>query len=482
MNYTFDERKKYQVVVIGGGVIGSAIARELTRYDLSVAILEKNEDVCTGTSKANSAIIHGGFDAKVGTMKAKMNVLGNSMMDQIAEELDVPFRRNGSMVLCFDEEEIPALYALMEKGKSNGVQGLRLLSKEEAHNMEPNLSDQVVMAMHCPSSGIVCPFELTLAFCENAVQNGADLYLNTQVMDIQKEESAYVLKTEKGEFVADAVVNAAGLYCDRIHDMVLPHKYSITPRKGEYCLFDKNVGNTTDATLFQMPTKYGKGVLVSPTIHGNLLMGPTATDIDDVEDKSTTQKGMDVVLSKAKRSVAVVPTRDIITSFAGLRAHGDQGDFVLEESAPGFFEAACIESPGLSSAPAIGKYMADMVAGSLGAELNQNFNPRRVGPLRPMELGEEDQKKLIAENPQYGKIVCRCEKVTQGEILDAIHRTVGATTLDGIKRRTRAGMGRCQAGFCTTRVMEILAQELKLPMEKIKKNHDGSGLVVERTK
>lgn len=482
MNQFFQENIKYDVAIIGAGVIGSAIARELMKYKLSVIIVEKSEDVCTGTSKANSAIIHGGFDAKVGSLKAKMNVKGNKMMDQISKELDVPFRRNGSMVLCFREEDKPALEALYERGKANGVENLRLLSAEEAHDLEPNLADDVVGALFCPTSGIVCPFELTLAFAENAVRNGAQLVLDNEVLGIKMADEGFILDTQKGQLQARTIVNAAGVVADKIHDMVLPHKYSIVARKGEYCLFDKKVGNLTDKTLFQMPTKYGKGVLVTPTIHGNLLIGPTATDIEDVEDKSTTQKGIGVVLSKAEKSINKVPTREIITSFAGLRAHGDQGDFVLEETAPGFFEAACIESPGLSSAPAIGQYMAGLVAKNLEAEINPDFNPIRKAMVHFNELTVEEQKALIQKNPMYGKIVCRCEKVTQGEIIDAIHGTIGATTLDGIKRRTRAGSGRCQAGFCTIKVMEILSEELKVPFESIRKKGKGSQIALERTK
>ena len=475
-------KERFDVAVIGAGVTGCAIARELARYEAKICVLEKGEDVCTGTSKANSAIVHGGFDAETGSLKAKMNVRGNAMMTQMSEELDVPFKRNGAFVLCFDENDLPALHELYERGVRNGVQDLRILTFEEAKAMEPNLSENVCAALYCPSSGIVCPFELTLGFAENAADNGAVFRFESGVKAIRREDGYYVLETEQGEVEARAVVNAAGVYADAVHDMALPHAFSIQPRSGEYCLCDKTAGNLVSKTIFQMPSKLGKGILVTPTVHGNLLLGPTASDIEDKEFTATTREGLDFVLEKAALSVNNIPARQIITSFSGLRAHDDRGDFILQESAPGFFDAAGIESPGLTSAPAIGVYMAEMVASSLALEKKADFNPIRHGVTKLNELSVEDRAEKIRENPLYGNIICRCETISEGEIVEAIHRTLGARTLDGVKRRTRAGMGRCQAGFCSPRVMDILARELNLPLTEIRKNGKGSEIVFGKTK
>lgn len=471
----------YDVAVIGAGVTGCAIARELSRYKAKLCVLERDEDVCTGTSKANSAIVHGGFDAENGTLKAEMNVRGNAMMTKVAEELDVPFKRNGALVLCFDEGERPGLQVLYERGVQNGVEGLQILTGEEARAMEPNLSDAVCAALYCPSSGIVCPFELTLGFAENAAVNGAEFRFESGVTAIRRAGDHYCIETEKGMVEARAVVNAAGVYADAVHDMALPHAFSIAPRAGEYCLCDKTAGNLVSKTIFQMPSKLGKGILVTPTVHGNLLLGPTASDLEDREFTATTRGGLDFVLKTAARSVKSIPARQIITSFSGLRAHGDRGDFILEESAEGFFDAAGIESPGLTSAPAIGVYMAELVAGRLALEKKDDFDPVRRGVTRLNELAAEARAEKIRENPLYGSIVCRCETVSEGEIVDAIRRPLGAATLDGVKRRTRAGMGRCQAGFCSPRVMEILARELGVPVTAIRKNGRGSEVVCGKT-
>ena len=463
----YNYNSTYDCLIIGAGVTGSAIARELSRYNLAIAIVEKSEDVCTGTSKANSAIIHGGFDARTGTKKAEMNVLGNAMMDQVSEELGVPFRRNGALVLCWDKADIPALEKLQKRGETNGVKNLKIITRDEGHR--PTLPGDAVAALYCPSSGIICPFELNLAFAENAVENGADFEKDCEVLAISRVDDLFIVKTSKGDFRARTVVNAAGVFADKIRDMYLEHQYTITPRKGEYCLFDKSVGTLVDQTVFQLPTEKGKGVLVTPTIHGNLMVGPTSFDIDEPEDKSTSAGGLAEVLEKGEKSVGRLPKGDIITSFAGLRAHGDTGDFVLDMTAEGFFEAACIESPGLSASPAIGRYMSDMVAGYLKAEKNENFKPRRV-------------KQQKASQEQYHNIICRCEQISEGEIVDAIHSTIGATTLDGVKRRVRAGAGRCQGGFCSIKVMEILARELDIPFEDVSKNSKESKIVLRKSK
>ena len=461
----------YDVVVIGAGVIGSAIARELSRYQLKTVVLEKEEDVCCGTSKANSAIVHAGFDAKPGSMKAKMNVEGSKRMEALSKELDFPYKRNGSLVLCFSLEDLPRLQELKEKGEKNGVQGLEIISGEKIWEMEPNLSKEVKAMLYAPTGGIVCPFKLTIALAENANVNGVEFQFNTQVEEIKKNTEGYCIQTNKGVFETVCVVNAAGVYADVFHNMVSRNKLSITPRKGEYCLMDKKAGTFVSHTIFQLPTAMGKGVLITPTVHGNLLAGPTAEDISDKEGVQTTSYGIEKLSAQARVSAEKLPLHMTITSFAGLRATEEGGDFVLGEleDAPGFFDAAGIESPGLSSAPAIGVYLAEKISRKLGAEKKEYFQNTRKDIPCVAEASKEEIQALIAENPAYGNIICRCETVTEGEILNAIRRPLGAKSLDGVKRRTRAGMGRCQSGFCSPRTMEILARELgKSPLELTK--------------
>ena len=467
----------YDALIIGGGVIGSAIARELARYEGNFCLIEKNEDVCTGTSKANSAIVHAGFDAKNGTLMAEMNVKGNEMMGEVAKELDIPFKRNGAFVLCFDNKDLGSLQDLYQRGINNGVKDLQILTREEALQLEPNLGDSVVAALYAPTSGIICPFALTIGFAENAADNGVEFKLNTPCEKIEKTDFGFRVYSKNEVIETKAIINAAGVYADEIHNMVCENKLKITPRKGEYILCDKKVGTLCERTLFQLPTKLGKGILVSPTVHGNLILGPTALDIEDKEGIDTTKEGLDSVIEKASLSVKNVPVRSAITSFSGLRAHIDH-DFILCESTDSFFDATGIESPGLSSAPAIGIYMAEMVAKKFGFNKKADFNPIRRGVIHASELSNEERAKLIEKEPAYGRIICRCEMVSEGEILASIHRTLGATTLDGVKRRTRAGMGRCQAGFCSPKVMEILSRELNIPLDEIKKNGENSNLAV----
>ncbi len=469
------------IVVIGGGVIGCAIARELSRRSWKVAVLERASDVCEGTSKANSGIVHAGFDAAPGSRKALLNVEGSRMMEALSQELDFPYQRNGSMVLCFDEKDRPVLHKLYDQGQQNGVEGLQILEGEQVRRLEPNVSERVVAALYAPTGGIVCPFGLTIALAENAAVNGVEFHLNTEVGKIERLGDAecpkgYRVITDRGIFETRVVVNAAGVCAGLFHNMVSARKIRIIPRKGEYCLMDKKVGSYVSHTLFQLPTVYGKGVLVTPTVHGNLLAGPTAVDVEDPEAVNTTGQGLEDLMKRASLSVRNLPSRQVITSFAGLRAHEEQGDFILgqPEDAPGFFDAAGIESPGLTCAPAIGRYIAGAVGEYLPAEEKKDFVAERKGIPNMETAGPEERKRLIAENPAYAKVICRCEMVTEGEILDAIHRPVGATTLDGIKRRTRAGMGRCQAGFCGPATVEILARELGVDMGEICKNEPGS--------
>lgn len=474
----------YEVIIIGAGVSGAAIARELSRYDVKCCVLDKEEDVCQGTSKANSAIVHAGYDAANGTMMAKMNVEGNALMEKLAMELDIPFRRNGSLVLCLHEEDMPGLEKLYANGIANGVSGLRILNKEEVLTMEPNVSDEVYAALYAPTAGIVCPFHLNIALAENACVNGVEFKFDTEVTEIEKIENGFLVKTNQGNFTTDYVVNAAGVYADKLHNMVSQKKIHITPRRGEYLLLDKTVGNHVSKTIFSLPSKLGKGVLVTPTIHGNLLVGPTATDMEDKEGTYTSAEGLDEVMGKAGITVKNLPLRQVITSFAGLRAHEERHEFILGEveDVPGFVDCAGIESPGLSACPAIGKYIAEFLREKMGLALKGNFIAKREGILNPAELSLEDRNRLIKENPAYGNIICRCEMITEGEIRDAVNRPLGAKSLDGVKRRTRAGMGRCQGGFCSPKVMEIIANERGMDITEITKSGGNSRLIVGRNK
>lgn len=462
---------EYDVVIIGAGVIGCAIAREISRYEADVCVVERCSDVCEGTSKANSAIVHAGFDAPAGSLKARMNVAGNEKMETLCRELDVPFRRNGSLVVCMQKERLPELEVLYRRGQENGVKGLRILSGKEVRELEPGLSEKVQGALYAPSGGILCPFELTIALAENAAANGVEFRLDTEVTAIGRSGDGWQIETSQGTLKCRMVVNAAGVYADVLHNMVCGNKIHITPRRGEYCLLDSEAGNLVKHTIFPLPTWLGKGILVTPTVHGNLLLGPTAEDIQEREGTDTTREGLDTVLERAGETVKDLPLGKVITSFAGLRACEERHEFILGEAAdaPGFFDAAGIESPGLSSAPAIGEYLADLLRAKGGWRKKENFVSVRKGIRHFLELDPEEQQRLLLENPAYGTIICRCEKVTEGEILEAIRRPLGARTLDGVKRRTRAGMGRCQAGFCSPRVMEILAAELHKDLTEITK-------------
>lgn len=489
--------KQYDVIIIGAGVSGSAIARELSRKQRRIAVLEAATDVCEGTSKANSGIVHAGHDAKPGTLKAELNVLGNQKMEALSKELDFPFKRNGSLILCFHEDEMGGLEELKERGERNGVPGLEILSPAQVWEKEPNISKEIVGALYAPTGGIVCPFGMNIALAENAAENGVEFYFNHRVTGIEKrdnstyvdERKGYVVTTSQGDFSAPIVINAAGVYADSLHNMVSVHKMQITPRRGEYCLLDKKCGGIVETTVFQLPSKYGKGILVTPTVHGNLLVGPTADDIQDKEGVETTAAGLQKVMSTGMLSVEGLDGRQTITSFAGLRAHvteydGGTGDFIIGEvaDAKGFYDVAGIESPGLTCAPVIGEYVAGLINDAYPAPDKVDFVAVRKGIPNIALASDAERKALIAENPAFANVICRCELVTEGEIVEAIHRPVGATTLDGVKRRTRAGMGRCQSGFCSPKTLEILARELEVDQSEIRKAGMDSVLLTGYTK
>lgn len=475
---------KYDVAVVGAGVVGALISRELSKYDIRVALLEKCNDVAMGTTKANSAIVHGGFDAANGTLKAKLNVRGTELMPKLCADMAVPYRNNGSLVLAFSEEEMEHVRTLYERGVKNGVPKLSVLDKAQVKALEPHVSDEVVGALLSETAGIVCPYELTIAATEVAVSNGVEFIRNCAVEAIKVTADGFLLATTQGEITAKYVVNAAGIHTDDIARMIGDDSISLVARKGEYYLLDKSFGFMADHTIFQCPNKMGKGVLVTPTVDGNLLIGPSALDVDDKEDVDTTPQGLEFIVEKAKKSVPTLNIRGAITSFAGMRAHPVTDDFIIGFSAKNdcFLNVAGIESPGLSAAPAIAEMVAGLLKEKADWQEKKDCVLTRKAPVRFRHMTKSEREALIAKNKAYGRIICRCETITEGEILDAIHAPAGARDVDGVKRRTRAGMGRCQGGFCGSKVVEILSRELNMPMNEITKFGGNSKILFEKTK
>ena len=474
------------VAVIGAGVVGALIARELSRYQLDVCMLEKADDVAMGTSKANSAIVHAGFDCQPGSVMAKMNVRGNAMMDQLTRELSVPFKRNGSMVLAFGEEDAGTLQILLDRGIQNGVPGVEIVSGDRARELEPKISGNVTAALVAPSGGIVCPYELTIAAAGNAMDNGVRLYTGFEVVSADFADGVWTLVSAAGDQVeARYVVNAAGLFSDWVAALLGDTGYHLFPRRGEYLLLDRDQGQMVSHTIFQCPSAMGKGILVTPTVDGNLLLGPTSENREDREDTATTAEGLATVARLAAKSVPSVNLRAVITSFTGLRSCSPGDDFVIESSKnrPQLVEITGIESPGLSSAPAIAEYAVGLLK-EMGLPLHEkaDFNPIRRPIPRFREMDIEQRRALIQEDARFGQIICRCETVTKGEIVRALHQNPPAHDLDGVKRRTRTGMGRCNGGFCTPQAVEIIARELGIPVEQVTKCGGDSRLLVGKTK
>lgn len=471
------------VIIIGAGIVGCALARELSKYDVKVTVIERNNDVACGASKANSGIIHAGFDATPGTKKAYYNVLGAKMFAKLSEELDFPYRKNGALVLNFSKDGKNRVEELYEQGLANGVEGAVILSGDEARKLVPSISNEVVSALYAPTSAIVGPYEATLAFAENAFVNGVTFLFETKALSVEKKDR-FIVRTDKEDFESKVVVNCAGIYSDEINNSVSAIKEKVIARRGEYCLLDKTYGAITDKTLFQLPTKMGKGVLVSPTVHGNIIIGPTAEDIDDKEQVDTTYNGLNKALSLALKTIPSIQKKWIITQFSGLRAHNVKGDFVVGErqDVSGFYNALGIESPGLSSAPAIALELATDIAKKLRLQKKTDFVCRRKGIRRFATMTDEEREQAVKSNSLYGKIVCRCELVSEAEIIDSVTRPLGARDLDGVKRRTRAGMGRCQGGFCAPKIMEIIAKHTGIDILNVTKKGAGSEILVGRIK
>lgn len=473
----------YDVIIIGGGVSGCAAAMELSRFELRILLLEKEEDICSGTSKANSAIVHAGFDAAEGSLMAKLNVRGSKLMPSLAKALDFMYINNGSMVVALDESGITKLEALKRRGENNGVEGLKIIDGKEAHELEPKLSPMVCAALYAPSGAIVDPFGMNIAFAENAYENGAEFEFEKQVSGIEKVKEGFTVHAGGSVYETRVVINAAGVYADTIHNMVSENKMKIVPRRGSYLLLDTVAGSHVRATIFKLPDEMGKGVLVTPTVHGNLLVGPTAVDLPSAEKEATDTSAaeMEAVMEKSRLTVSDIPYKTVITSFAGLRATEEKGDFIIEElkDVPGFIDCAGIQSPGLSSAPAIGEMTAAIAAGILNAKRKASAKTERKGFPRLRELSDKERAELIQREPLYGQIVCRCCEVSEAEIIAAARSPLGARSLDGVKRRSGACMGRCQAGFCTPRIIEILSRELQCRPEDIRKNGCGSELLAD---
>lgn len=480
----------YDVIIIGAGISGTMIARALSRYKLKIAIVEAGSDVATGATRANSAIVHAGFDALPGTLKGKLNARGCAMMKKVCETLDVPYKNNTSLVVAFGKEEEEKLLELKRRGEANGVEKLSIIGNKGLLELEPSISREATAALYAESAGIVCPYELATAACENAVINGADFVTNFKVDNIIYEEKLLSVYCKDKKLCARYVVNAAGLHADDVARFAGEKDFpvKIIPRRGEYMLMDKSLGSLANSTLFMLPSEKGKGVLVSPTVDGNLIIGPNAHEVEK-GDTSTTSAGLDEILTGARRLIPEIDAKSVITSFAGIRATPSTDDFYIEESQciSGLLHVAGIESPGLASSPALAEYVKDKLeAMGLVLEDRADYIPTRranghkAKPFR--EMSDSEKNEAIKKDPAYGKIICRCESVTEGDIIDAIHSPLGADTLDKIKRRTRAGMGRCQGGFCSVRVVDLIARELGIEMSEVKKDLPGSNILFGKTK
>ena len=475
--------KKYDVAIIGAGVVGGLIARELSRYKLNICILEGESDVAMGATKANSGIVHAGFDAAEGSLKATLNVAGSRMMEQVTDELGVKYKKNGSLVIGFSESDREKLEELVARGIANGVEGVRMIEAEELYALEPNISRAATCALYAPTGAIVCPYELCIASIGNAMNNGAELKCDFKVNKIEKKDDVFVIGSEKDEICARFVVNAAGIRSDDVAHLVGDDSFKIGARKGDYILLDRECGDMVGHTVFRVPNEMGKGILVTPTVDGNLMLGPTSVNIDDKSDKSTNSDGLQRIMATASENLAIsVPFGKSITSFCGLRAYGDTGDFIIRPACPRMINVAGVESPGLSASPAIAEYVRELLVRE-GLELveNKDFSPYREAKHAFREGSIDEKNKMIEKHPSYGRIICRCESISEGEILDAIRSNPPARDIDGVKRRTRAGMGRCQGGFCATYVMELIARERGIELSSVTKCGGESVIAVGKT-
>lgn len=472
----------FDVVIIGAGIVGAMIARELSKYELNVCILEKENDVACGATKANSAIVHAGFDAKEGTLKARFNVQGSKMMKSICDDLGVKYINNGSLVIGFNEEDKETINNLYIRGINNGVERLEILDYDGLHKLEPNVSKNAICALYAPTGAITCPYELTVACIGNAMDNGVDLKCNFEVTSIDKKENNYAVNSINETVKTKVIINAAGIYSDKIAKMIGDNSFDVHPRRGEYILLDKECGKTVSHTIFKTPSKMGKGILVTPTVDGNLLLGPTSVDILDKDDKKTTDEGFEKIIRLAKENVDNINLKQAITSFCGLRSVGSIGDFIINSPMKGFINVAGIESPGLSAAPAIAVYVKDILSEEIPLKIKNNYLKTRKSMTYFADASVEEKNEIIKKDPSYGRVICRCETVTEGEILEALRTNPKATDLDGVKRRTRAQMGRCQGGFCVPYIVKLIADETGKKIEEVTKTGPGSELISSKTK
>ncbi|MCR5207914.1 MAG: NAD(P)/FAD-dependent oxidoreductase [Eubacterium sp.] len=471
----------YDVAIIGCGIAGASIAYYLTKYRLSVAIIEKCNDVCMGATRANSAIIHAGYDPEPGSLCAKYNVRGCELAKEICKKLDVPCQCIGSLVVAFTDKELETLNVLFDRGLKNGVPDMQLFNQEELRKAEPMISEKALGALYAPTAAIVNPWEYGLAMTETAVRNSAKLMLNTEVKDINKTENGWALETNNGMVEAKYVINAAGVYSDDIHNMVAEPSFKINPMAGEYFLLDKVEGERANHIIFQCPNELGKGVLVAPTVHGNLIVGPNAIE-SGKDDTTTKSSSLDFIRTAALKSIPSINYRENIRNFTGVRPNADTNDFVIGFAAERFIDVAGFKSPGLSAAPAVAEDIVNMLRDD-GLEMIENENAiDEREHIRFRHLSEEDKNRLVAENPTYGRVVCRCETITEGEIRAALKSPVQPVSLDGIKRRCGTGMGRCQGGFCGPKVLEIIARTKKIPFEDVLQDANGSYILTGETK
>ncbi len=471
----------YDVAIIGSGIVGAACAYRLSRFNLKTVVIEKNNDVCCGTTKANSAIIHAGYDPKPNTLMARLNVEGSKMTQEICEKLAIPYKQIGSLVAAFSEEEAKTIEELYQRGVKNGVQDIKVIGKDELKKLEPNISDEAVCALYAPTAAIVNPWEYGLAMAETAVRNGTEIMLEAEVTGIDKKENSWNIHTAKGDIEAAYVINAAGVNSDDIHNMVAEETFRILPSAGEYYLLDKSEGTRVSHIVFQCPNKEGKGTLVAPTVHGNLIVGPNSVS-GDKEDISTKTASLDFIRETALKSVPSIAFRENIRNFTGIRANSTINDFIIEFAAEHFLDLAGIKSPGLSAAPAIAKMAEEMlIENGLEAVEKENFIDKRTHIVFK-HLSAPVKNQVIYQNPAYGRVICRCETITEGEIIAALNSPIPPVSLDGIKRRAGSGMGRCQGGFCGPKILEIMAKFKNTDYENILQDNTGSYILTEPTK
>ena len=470
----------YDVAIIGAGISGASAAYFLSQRKLNICVIEKENDVSMGTTKANSAIVHAGYDPEPGTLMARFNVRGAEMTKELAGKLSVPYQQIGSLVLAFDDADLALINKLYKRGTQNGVPDLQLLTAAETHAKEPNLNPEVKGSLYAPTAGIVAPWELCIAMCEVAAKNGCDFLFDSEVTAIEDRQDHFVITTAQDTIEARYIINAAGIHSDKVCAMAGECDFTIYPSKGQYYLLDKNQGGLVNHVIFQCPTKLGKGVLVSPTTAGNLIVGPDAELGNQRDDLSTTRKGLDYVAEAASKTTTKINYRENVRNFSGLRAVSDKEDFIIGPASfsPRFINIAGIKSPGLTSAPAVGEYMGELLAeNGLESEAKESYADSRKHIVFN-ELTADEKNKLIKENPAFGNVICRCNIVTEGEIIQALRSPLPPRTLDGVKRRAGTGMGRCQGGFCSPRIHEIISRELGIPFEEVEQDKKGSRIVI----